>query len=203
MSCCCTKTYKFCQKISGCSTDNIAFLFKGIPDGNYIIELDYLNSLVRIQMGVVGTTFTIVGPGLNESYIYTGKLFNIDGQSVPFIVNTITYDCFQFQTIMVSGFAGDIDSGSDAPPVTIGDVVEAIQWYNVIGEIPTGIIDGSNATFTTAFDFAIDVTPKLAVYVNGLLQEYGVHYTTTGNHTIIFNDSPHIGDIVECDYIKL
>lgn len=199
MSCCCTNTYKFCKKISGCNLLNISFLFKGLPDDNYIVELDYLFGVIRIQMGVVGLVFTVVGPPLNESYTYSGKLFNSLGQAVPFVVNNITYDCFQFSTVMVAGFAGDIDAGSSAPPIDIDDVIEAIKFYDVIGETPSGAINGSNAIFTTlnSFDPA-----SVQVFLNGLLQEPGVTYTLSGNNTITFTSSPEIGDVLEVNYIK-
>lgn len=69
----------------------------------------------------------------------------------------------------------------------------------ILGEIPTGLINGSNATYTTLFDF---VPSKVAVYVNGLLQKKITHYNTSGTTTILFVDSPLTGDIIEVDYIK-
>lgn len=80
------------------------------------------------------------------------------------------------------------------------NVVERVTQGDIVfGETPAGTINGSNATFTTAFDF---VPGKVAVYVNGLLQKLITHYNTTGTKTIIFNDSPLPGDLIEVDYVK-
>lgn len=90
------------------------------------------------------------------------------------------------------------------PPAFIEVVNEqvierVVQEEIIFGETPAGTIDGSNATFTTAFDF---VPGKVAVFLNGLLQKLVTHYNTTGTDTIIFNDSPVSGDIIEVNYIK-
>ena len=69
----------------------------------------------------------------------------------------------------------------------------------VIGEVPSGVIDGSNTTFTTAYNVfgtAIDV------YLNGLLQKRGDDYTFTSPNTIIFTNAPISGSNLLCDYIK-
>ena len=101
-------------------------------------------------------------------------------------------------------------------PVTI-NVIETVQQVTVnvsavgekgdpgigaldllLGEPAIGVINGSNATFTTTFNFS-----QIAVYINGLLQKIVTHYQTVGNNTIIFNDSPQVGDIILFDIIKL
>lgn len=69
----------------------------------------------------------------------------------------------------------------------------------VFGETPAGLVNGSNATYTTAFDFEPEtVIPS----INGLEQKLGTHYITMGNNTIIFNDSPTTGEIITVTYIK-
>jgi hypothetical protein len=65
--------------------------------------------------------------------------------------------------------------------------------------VPVGVIDGVNATFTTAENF----TPAtVEVTLNGLAQRLGAtfDFLTTGNNTIIFNTSPEIGDTILVDY---
>jgi hypothetical protein len=129
MSCCCNKTYKFCKKISACSLQNLKALFKNIPNGTYIIELNFLQSVIKIQMVVVGTTFTITGPGLNENYTYTGRVFNSAGQMVPFVVDAVQYDCFQFDTVIIAGVEGDTDGSNISPDVIIiEDNWDLIEW---------------------------------------------------------------------------
>lgn len=57
----------------------------------------------------------------------------------------------------------------------------------VTGEIPTGLINGSNATFTSAFPFD---PLSVEVFLNGLRQQVIADYNTVGNTQIIFLVSP-------------
>ena len=63
-----------------------------------------------------------------------------------------------------------------------------------------GTIDGSNATFTSPENFVI---ASVGVYINGILQKKVYGWNNTGTQTIIFTDSPQIGDILQIAYIKL
>ena len=67
----------------------------------------------------------------------------------------------------------------------------------VIGEIPNGAINGSNATFTTLQNF-VPLTTELIL--NSTIQTYGIDYITTGTNTIILNVSPIVGDIIRINY---
>jgi len=69
-----------------------------------------------------------------------------------------------------------------------------------VNETLVGIINNSNATFTTSFNFEPSSTN---VYINGIRQQKPTHYNTVGNTTIIFTDSPLIGDLLEINYIKI
>lgn len=68
---------------------------------------------------------------------------------------------------------------------------------SVIGEIPSGPINGSNATFTTLYNF---IPESVKVYVNGLNQKKPTHFNTIGSNTITLADSPMTGDILLIDY---
>lgn len=70
----------------------------------------------------------------------------------------------------------------------------------VIGEVPTGLINGSNATFTTANPF---VAGTVEVFVNGLRQTIIVDFNTSGNNTIQLIFSPLTGEVITVNYIKL
>lgn len=63
-----------------------------------------------------------------------------------------------------------------------------------------GVINGSNATFTSTYDFVI---ASVMVYVNGLMQHKIINWNNTGTKTIIFTDSPMVGDLLQIAYIKL
>lgn len=67
----------------------------------------------------------------------------------------------------------------------------------VIGEIPNGAINGSNATFTTLQNF---VPLSVELVLNSTIQTYGIDYYTTGVNTIIMNVSPVVGDIIRVNY---
>lgn len=67
----------------------------------------------------------------------------------------------------------------------------------VIGETPTGVINGSNATFTTQNNF---VPLSLDLILNSTIQTYGIDYITTGTNTITLNVSPVVGDIIRVNY---
>ena len=69
----------------------------------------------------------------------------------------------------------------------------------VFGETPAGLVNGSNATYTTAFNF---VPGSVIPSINGLEQKLGTHFITMGNNQIIFNDSPTTGDTITVTYIK-
>lgn len=109
-----------------------------------------------------------------------------------------------FVDIVIEALPDIVEVMVENPPAYVevinDQVIErVVEADTVYGETPAGTIDGSNATFTTAFDF---VPGKIAVYINGLLQKPVTHYNTSGTNTIFFNDSPLTGDLIEVDYVK-
>ena len=70
----------------------------------------------------------------------------------------------------------------------------------IYNEQPSGLINGSNNLFTTATNFQ---PGKVSVFINGLLQKLITHYQTTGNNTILLNDSLTVGDQIQVNYIIL
>jgi hypothetical protein len=71
---------------------------------------------------------------------------------------------------------------------------------SVVGEIPAGLLNGSNATFTTANPF---VAGTLEVFVNGLRQTIIADFNTSGNNTIQLTYSPNSSEVITVNYIKL
>lgn len=65
----------------------------------------------------------------------------------------------------------------------------------VLGETPTGVVDGVNATFTAAAAFQ---TGGTALYLNGLREQF---YTETTATTVTFDTAPIVGDLVTIDYL--
>ena len=78
-----------------------------------------------------------------------------------------------------------------------GDTGNSIIW--VIGEIPMGAINGSNAAFQSAFSFD---SASLQVYSNGLRLKILGDYNTSGNN-IILNFSPNSNESLLINYIKI
>lgn len=82
-----------------------------------------------------------------------------------------------------------------------GNVIYNIGGGGVIyGETPSGTIDGSNATFTSQFDFIIS---SLQVFLNGIRLKQTNDYTTSGTNTILLNTSPTTGELLLINYLKL
>jgi len=71
---------------------------------------------------------------------------------------------------------------------------------DVIGETPMGAINGSNATFMTAYSF---VPESVRVMVNGIRLKLLDEYTTTGLTTINLMVSPEVNDLILVDYKKI
>ncbi len=67
----------------------------------------------------------------------------------------------------------------------------------IIGETPSGAVNGSNATYTTAQQFE---PASVSVFINGVNIINGVDYITTGTNTIILNVSPVVGDYIRINY---
>lgn len=69
----------------------------------------------------------------------------------------------------------------------------------VTNETPAGLIDGSNATFTTEFDF---VPESVSVWINGLYQKRIADFNTSGLRTITLTASPGTGEHILVNYLR-
>ncbi len=96
-------------------------------------------------------------------------------------------------------FAGWISSGTPEAQAAI----QAIGQSNpgtvdlVVGEVPIGAIDGSNASFTTAYDF---VPESVEVFWSGIRLNLVSEYVTVGTQTINLTQSPQIGEVITVNY---
>jgi hypothetical protein len=68
----------------------------------------------------------------------------------------------------------------------------------VVGETPSGAIDGVNQSFTTAHNFASN---QLWVWLNGLRMKLTTDYTITGANSFHFVTAPQTGDTLVVDYL--
>lgn len=79
-----------------------------------------------------------------------------------------------------------------------GDSGESQEW--VIGETPSGAVDGSNATFTTEFNF---IPESVELFCGGVRLSVLSDFNTSGNQTITFYVSPKMADLIRVNYQKL
>lgn len=79
---------------------------------------------------------------------------------------------------------------------TVVNITTPAKVYE-IGETPSGVINGSNATFIAAFNF---IPESVQPYLNGIRQRLVDDFTTSGSTTILFAISPQIGDTILIDY---
>ena len=83
--------------------------------------------------------------------------------------------------------------------VNVSDVVTAIEddTFFVKGETPVGAINGSNKTFTLAYNPNTDDT--LEVFVNGQKQKLTTDYTLSGD-TLTMVAAWRTGTVLEVNY---
>lgn len=68
----------------------------------------------------------------------------------------------------------------------------------IIGEIPTGVLDGTNIAFTTEQAFQPGTT---SVFRNGLREQLSVGYIENAPDEILFTTAPLPSDVIEVDYL--
>lgn len=85
------------------------------------------------------------------------------------------------------------------PSKTIVVISNQQNEAQVIGETPIGLVDGSNATFTSAFDF---VPESVEVFVETCRMALLDDYITAGTRTITFYVSPLSGEKIKINYTK-
>lgn len=74
----------------------------------------------------------------------------------------------------------------------------ALPGKFIVGETPTGAVNGINAAFTSEFDF---VPESVVVLVNGVAQRRVTDFNTSGTRNITLTDAPTIGDALRINYI--
>lgn len=131
------------------------------------------------------TTFTLTtSPTLNSEMVFLNGLvqtpstdYTVSGSVVTFIAAPFTGDSVRVTYLgSTSSFAGTY----------------------ICLEVPSGAINGSNVTFTTAFT---PVVNSEMIFLNGLAQQRTIDYTMSGS-TITFTTAPLTGDTITTTYFK-
>lgn len=123
------------------------------------------------------------------------RVFRVDVRPPGETMKNITVDQPQAVKAVFVGTQGPQGiPGAQGPQGLPGSAADLIA-----DEVPTGTINGSNATFTTAHNF---LPASIEVSINGIAQRRGMDYTTIGTNTIHFTDSPESGDFISVDYQK-
>lgn len=98
MSCCCKNTYPLCDLVV-CDDEDLVIPAAVPADGEYTLELDFLDSVVKIPASLsAGDNFTFDKAGLNERFTYAGRIKGPDGVVVSFTIDSVVYDCLEFTT---------------------------------------------------------------------------------------------------------
>jgi len=102
-----------------------------------------------------------------------------------------------------------IGNRNDLETINKSNLVAAINEVNakvvsggvtfIKNEIPQGLVNGSNALYTSAFNF---VPESVEVILNGLNQQPIVEFTTIGTNQIQLNFSPLTGELILINYLK-
>lgn len=116
---------------------------------------------------------------------------NIGNDNVEIIVNP------EKITIELQDDIQSIFVNAESITVQVNSLLTTGGESSVFGEIPSGAINGSNATFTSLQNF---MPLTVDVILNSTIQTYGIDYITTGTNTVTLNVAPVSGDILRLNY---
>lgn len=154
-----------------------------VPVGSVAAPLAAGNSQIP-ESSVIGLLADLAARPMEGATWSTGRVAMIDGTGALAAVAGIVSDCVHVDGS--SGPCGTGGSGAAGPNFTDG-------------EVPSGAVNGANASFTLS---AVPAPPSsLALHRNGVLQKAGVDYAISGN-TIQFMaaSAPQTGDLLQASY---
>jgi len=138
----------------------------------------------NLQIALDGTNLSLSATGL--------KIANSGSAGQVMIGNGSNVAAF-------TTLSGDIATITGAGAVTLASTVVKAANY-VVSEVPTGTINGVNASFVLA---AAPIAGKEQVYLNGVRLERGAgNDYTISSATITMLNIPQTGDKIIVDYIK-
>jgi uncharacterized protein (TIGR02145 family) len=163
-------------------------------------------TLTKLSGATLTATFTDSGGGSAGSPIIevpTGLInssnteYTLSGTPVDNLLKLYLNGVLQFPTKY--SLTGSQVSMNDPPFTDDHLIAEYINFTGsglIYNEIPAGLINGSNTEYTTA---NTPTTGSDKVFLNGLLQKRGFHYTISGN-LISFIIAPFTDDQILVDY---
>lgn len=186
------------------------------------ISIDKINSLSDDDLSPSNKTLAIAAvsaaPVKNDAnfralvHTYVDKLYGdihdtLFNHAVAVISgNAVTLNGTTFTTGSIR-FVGASNGGTTPPSGTSengfgGTNSGGFPFINLFvnGEVVNESVNGIRTDFTVDNPFS---SSSLKVYVEGVRQELGVHYTILNSTTISFNSAPTNGYSIICDYIKL
>jgi len=197
------------------------FISEGTVNGNSSWSLTTDDAIPLVFTQVAGGSLYSAGAGL----VLTGSAFDLVAADTSLTVNA---DSVQVRLGDASlevvgglrvkqGSAGQVyiaNSSGVHTPLTLSGDVSAVSGTGVVTlatnvlkatnyitrETPTGLVNGSNTTFTLA---NTPVSGSESVFLNGILQEPGAgnDYTIT-SATISYLAAPSTGDKIRVSYLK-
>jgi hypothetical protein len=158
-------------------------------------------SALDLKANLASPTFTGTVSGITKSMVGLGNVDNTADTAKP--VSTAQQTALDGkQATLVSGT--NIKTVNGVSVLGSGDIsiaatiAAAIAAAFVIGEVPTGAVDGVNLVFSIV---SSPISGKAAVYRNGSRQKILVDYSQSGN-VFTFVNAPETGDIILIDSIK-
>jgi hypothetical protein len=103
MPCCCLKTLHLCDvPVCGVLELNVVAIAAESPAStDYSLVLDVLGSRITIiQEQTEGENLRFDVSALNESYQYSGQVFDPSGEIVNIESGGESYDCIKFKTVL-------------------------------------------------------------------------------------------------------
>jgi len=142
-----------------------------IPAG----AVDGVNKTFATSIGYQPTTLAVYFNGLRQLRGSANDYVELTATSFTFLVPPIVGDLLEVDYITSTGTAF------------------------VVGEIPTGTVDGVNTSYHSANSFEAGT---LEVHLNGMRLRSN-DYSETGASTFVLNVAPKSGDLLLIDYVKL
>lgn len=98
MPCCCSKSFRICDLII-CDGEDLVLPIPIPTDGEYTLQLDFLGDVIRKTATLSeGDNATFDKTDLNERFTYVGQVLGPLGEVITFVIDGVTYDCFEFTT---------------------------------------------------------------------------------------------------------